>query len=235
MNRPGPVPREPNLKANSPSAASKTWTRSLSRSATAIKSPDGEYATDAGLLNCLSSTPGEPNLKANVALSAATSKTWTRSFPWSTTAMRPPSGDQAIDTGARNVPLAAALPSEPNAKANVPFGWYTWTRWLFVSATANAPDRLMPAGGGAGLGGGSEESGGVAPVTPDAPPGPDARAGTAQSGSGSFSGVCDGNCTYAACPAPAASNAPASSPSEPKTCTRSLPVSATMSRSPAVA
>ena len=41
-NSPSPVPSDPNLKANSPSAASNTWMRWLPSSATAIRSPDGE-------------------------------------------------------------------------------------------------------------------------------------------------------------------------------------------------
>ena len=101
--------------------------RSLSWSATAIRPPSGEYDTCEGLLNFPSPVPGDPNLKVNAAPAAPTSKTCTRSLPVSATATRPPSGDQATDEGPRNVPLAV-VPIEPNVKAGVPFGWYTWTR-----------------------------------------------------------------------------------------------------------
>ena len=92
----------------------------------------------------------------------------------------------------------------------------------------------MPAGDDVANTGGAQP-----PVDPVAPDAPDARncAGSTSRG-GSFSGVCEGNCTYATCPAPAPGAAPdarANSPSAASnTCTRSLPVSATMSVFPAV-
>ena len=81
-----------NAKSKVPSAAWKTWMRLLYVSATAIRSPDGEYVTDPGVLNCPGALPYVvfPITKSKVPLGW---KTWMRLLYVSATAIRSPDGE----------------------------------------------------------------------------------------------------------------------------------------------
>ena len=85
----------------------KTWTRWLSRSATAMRDPSGEKAAFVGLSNWPVALPSDPNASSNVPLEW---KTWTRWFCVSATAIRVPSGDQSGTATLESCPVA--LPNE---------------------------------------------------------------------------------------------------------------------------
>ena len=133
-----PSPHDPRPPANVPSAARNIWMLWLPI-ATAIRSPDGEYATEYGAISSLTEAPGGTNAKSNSP--SAARNTCTRPFHQSATASRVPSGEYAMERGRPNCPGAPSYGIVPTRKSNVPLGWKTWMRWLYVSATAiRSPD-----------------------------------------------------------------------------------------------
>ena len=104
------------------------------RSATAMRPPSGDQATDMGSLNVPLAAPSDPNSVASVPFG------WSRRMRWlarSATAMRSPSGEYAIE-GMNPPNVTFVAPPEPNTSASVPFAWNSWMRRL-SSATAMRP------------------------------------------------------------------------------------------------